>query len=399
MKNGIYIAGGGKDAGKTTISLGLVSYFKKIFQDDVAFMKPLGQKSTIVDGSSVGQDSYLLDNAMELGIPVKYTAPFSTSSGAAEKFIKTGEPADLKKNIRKSYNYLSSKYKAVVVEGTGHPGVGSVFNLSNAEVASMLGIPVILVLNGGIGSTIDRFSLCIEPFRNKKVKLLGVIINKILPEKEEKVKSILSEWFGSIGVPVLGYVPYLNTLSSPSLGVLSREMGAETLYLNEELNMKSVTGFNSAFGNSEEVLKMIAAEPERALVASVGRADVIESVLARKLSGVFSDGPSAMILCGKDEIDDWIIEACKKAELPLFRSNAPFERTVKKIHHKIFKVEPGESKKIGNIVELIGSSVDMDKIKDLLNEPFKKDESDEGSIIGKVLSTPFRILAKLFKRT
>ncbi|MCK5220638.1 MAG: AAA family ATPase, partial [Candidatus Aminicenantes bacterium] len=325
--------------------------------------------------------------------------PFSTSSGAAEKFIKTGEPADLKKNIRKSYNYLSSKYKAVVVEGTGHPGVGSVFNLSNAEVASMLGIPVILVLNGGIGSTIDRFSLCIEPFRNKKVKLLGVIINKILPEKEEKVKSILSEWFGSIGVPVLGYVPYLNTLSSPSLGVLSREMGAETLYLNEELNMKSVTGFNSAFGNSEEVLKMSAAEPERALVASVGRADVIESVLARKLSGVFSDGPSAMILCGKDEIDDWIIEACKKAELPLFRSNAPFERTVKKIHHKIFKVEPGESKKIGNIVELIGSSVDMDKIKDLLNEPFKKDESDEGSIIGKVLSTPFRILAKLFKRT
>ncbi|MCK4890296.1 MAG: AAA family ATPase, partial [Candidatus Aminicenantes bacterium] len=246
MKYGVYIAGGGKDAGKTTISLGLVSYFKKVFKDDVAFMKPLGQKSTIVDGSSVGQDSYLLDNAMELGIPVKYTAPFSTSSGAAEKFIKTGEPADLKKNIRRSYNYLNSKYKIVVVEGTGHPGVGSVFNLSNADVASMMGIPVILVLNGGVGSTIDRFSLCIEPFRSKKVKLLGVIINKILPGKEEKVKSVLSEWFDSIGVPVLGYVPYMNTLSSPSLGVLSREMGAETLYLNKELNMKSVSGFNSA---------------------------------------------------------------------------------------------------------------------------------------------------------
>ncbi|MCK5221969.1 MAG: AAA family ATPase, partial [Candidatus Aminicenantes bacterium] len=190
MGFGVYIAGGGKDAGKTTLSLGLVSYFKKLFPGDVAFMKPLGQKSTIVDGSSVGQDSYLLDNAMELGIPVKYTAPFSTSSGAAEKFIKTGEPADLKKNIRKSFNYLSSKYKVVVVEGTGHPGVGSVFNLGNAEVASMLGTPVILVLNGGIGSTIDRFNLCVEPFRNKRIKILGVIINKILPEKEEKVRSV-----------------------------------------------------------------------------------------------------------------------------------------------------------------------------------------------------------------
>ncbi len=398
MKYGVYIAGGGQDAGKTTISLGLVSYFKKMFPDDVAFIKPLGQKSTIVDGTSVGQDSYLLDNAMELGIPVKYTSPFSTSSGAAEKFIKTGEPSDLKKNIRRSYKYLNSKYKVVVVEGTGHPGVGSVFNLSNADVASMLGVPVILVLNGGIGSTIDRFSLCIEPFRNKKVKLLGVIINKILPEKEEKVKSVLSEWFDSIGVPVLGYVPYMNTLSSPSLGVLSREMGAETLYLNEELNMKSVTGFNSAFGNTEEILKMIADEPNRALVVSAGRLDVIESVLARKLSGVFSDGPSAMILCGKNEVDKWIIEACKRAGLPLFCSNAPFERTVKKIHHKIFKVEPGESKKIENIIELIGSNVDMDMIEGLLKDPDKNEEGDEGSLIGKVLFAPFRIIEKLLKR-
>ncbi len=124
---------------------------------------------------------------MDLGIPVKYAAPFSTSSGAAEKFIKTGEPSDLKKKIRRSYNYLNSKYKYVVVEGTGHPGVGSVFNLSNADVASMLDIPVVLVLNGGIGSTIDRFSLCVEPFRSRKVKLLGVIINKVLPEKMDKV--------------------------------------------------------------------------------------------------------------------------------------------------------------------------------------------------------------------
>lgn len=394
MGFGVYIAGGGKDAGKTTLSLGLVSYFKKLFPGDVAFMKPLGQKSTIVDGSSVGQDSYLLDNAMELGIPVKYTAPFSTSSGAAEKFIKTGEPADLKKNIRKSFNYLSSKYKVVVVEGTGHPGVGSVFNLSNAEVASMLGTPVILVLNGGIGSTIDRFNLCVEPFRNKRVKILGVIINKILPEKEEKVRSVLSEWFGSIGVPILGFVPYLNTLSSPSLGVLSREMGAETLYLNEELNMKSVTGFNSAFGNTDEVLKLIADEPDSALVVSAGRADVIDAVLARKFSGVFSNGPSAMILCGKGEIDKWIIEACKKAGLPLFSSNAPFERTVKRIHHKIFKVEPGESQKIDDIIALIHSRVEMDKINELLSEPEERG-TDGGSIIGKVLSTPFRIFEKL----
>ncbi|MEN8221891.1 MAG: AAA family ATPase [Acidobacteriota bacterium] len=397
MKYGIYIAGGGKDAGKTTLSLGLVSYFKEHFPGEVAFTKPLGQKSTMVDGSSVGQDSYLLDTAMDLGIPLKYAAPFSTSSGAAEKYIKTGEPSDLRKNIRRSFNYLNSKYKYVVVEGTGHPGVGSVFDLGNADVASMLDIPVVLVLNGGIGSTIDRFSLSIEPFRNRKVRILGVIINKVLPEKIDKVRSVLSEWFGSIEVPVLGFVPYLNTLSSPSLGVLSREMGAETLYLNDELNTKSVTGFHSAFGNTDEVLQIVEKEPGSALVASAGRRDVIEAVLARRLSGALQDGPSAMILCGKTGIDNWVIEGCRKAGLPLFRSDAPFERTVKKIHHKIFKVEPGESQKIGNIVELIRSHVDMDMIKERLSNPDVSIDTGE-SIISRVLSSPFRIFGKLLGR-
>ena len=48
----------------------------------------------------------------------------------------------------------------VVYEGTGHPGVGSVVDLSNAEVAKQLESEVILVLEGGIGNTLDRLSLC-----------------------------------------------------------------------------------------------------------------------------------------------------------------------------------------------------------------------------------------------
>ncbi len=396
MGYGIYIAGGGKDAGKTTISLGLVSYFKEIFPKDVSFIKPLGQKSTMIDGSSVGQDSYLLDNAMELGIPIKYAAPFSTSSGVAEKFIMTGEPADIRKRIRKSFNYLNSKFKIVVVEGTGHPGVGSVFNMSNADVAAMFGIPLILIINGGIGSTIDRFNLCIQPFRNKRVRLLGVIINKILPEKEGKVRTVLGEWFKSEGIPVLGYIPYLDTLSSPSLGVLSREIGAEKICLNDDMDMKSITGFNSAFGNTDEVLKMVYDDPNSALLSSLSRREIIEAVLARKLSGAFSGGPSALILCGKGEIDEWIIGACNKSGLPLFRSNAPIQKMVKRINHKIFKVEPGESKKIKDIVDLIHLHVDMDLIRKLLIES-RNQVYDEKGILNRILSSPFKFLGKFLK--
>ena len=39
----------------------------------------------------------------------------------------------------------------VIIEGTGHAGVGSVFNLSNAQVARRLNAKVIIVAAGGIG--------------------------------------------------------------------------------------------------------------------------------------------------------------------------------------------------------------------------------------------------------
>ena len=47
----------------------------------------------------------------------------------------------------------------VVVEGTGHAGVGAVVDLSNARVAAMLDAPVIIVSEGGIGRPIDEIVL------------------------------------------------------------------------------------------------------------------------------------------------------------------------------------------------------------------------------------------------
>ena len=42
---------------------------------------------------------------------------------------------------------------------TGHCGVGSVLGWNNARVAATLGVDVVLVANGGIGSTFDDLAL------------------------------------------------------------------------------------------------------------------------------------------------------------------------------------------------------------------------------------------------
>ncbi len=60
MTRGLYIAGSGKDAGKTTLCLGLAGLLGDMVPGGISFYKPMGRKVTEVDGDSVGQDSLFL---------------------------------------------------------------------------------------------------------------------------------------------------------------------------------------------------------------------------------------------------------------------------------------------------------------------------------------------------
>lgn len=51
--------------------------------------------------------------------------------------------------------------------------------LNNADVASLLGLDVLLVANGGLGSTYDVLTLNQNLFHSRGVKVCGVILNKV----------------------------------------------------------------------------------------------------------------------------------------------------------------------------------------------------------------------------
>ena len=216
LTKGVYIAGSKMNAGKTTLSLGLTSYFNSTLENGSAFIKPIGQKTMTVEGMNISDDSYLINTVLGLDSSISDTTPFTAGSGMAEQFIREGKSAELKRSIKRSYKNLSKTSDLVVIEGTGHPGVGSVFGMCNATVASFLSAPVILILDGGIGSTIDKFTLDASLFRNMNVPILGVVINRIRLEKMEKVKRYLSIWFSENDIPVFGYIPFVSDFARPS---------------------------------------------------------------------------------------------------------------------------------------------------------------------------------------
>jgi len=390
---GIYLAGADKDAGKTTLSLGLLATLNERLGRGAAFMKPIGQKSAQLDGTAVGQDSYLIEKALHLGLSLRYTAPFVASSGSAEDYLATGKPGYIARRILRAYHRLAAKHDLVVVEGTGHPGVGAVFDLSNAAVAAQLGTPVLLIIDGGIGSTIDRFTLCRALFQQENVPILGVIMNRVLPAKMDKVRAAVEPWFRRQDVPIFGWIPYNSALTKPSLGVLNRELKAETLHLANG-GEAIIADYVAAFENVETVMKEVVAKPDSILLVHHTRGDVMDALLARKLAGTLETGPRAVILCGTtpDAVSsgkNHMAEACQKLGISLFQTDYSPGRIASMMHHKIYKVEPEESVKIREIIKLVGEHVDVDAILERL-EILPGGPRRKGSIFRKLLALPWR---------
>ena len=67
----------------------------------------------------------------------------------------------------------------LLIEGTGHAGVGAVIGLSNAVVASMLGAPAMIISEGGVGRPIDEIVLNASLFAAHGVEVAGAIVNKV----------------------------------------------------------------------------------------------------------------------------------------------------------------------------------------------------------------------------
>ena len=181
IKN-IFLSSIYQNAGKTSISLGLY----KILQErkiKTAFMKPIGQEYVHVGEINIDKDSYLIGEVFHTKKRFRAMSPVTIGRGYTEKYIFNPHKDKIEEKIVRAYKDLIKGKEAIIVEGTGHAGVGAVIDFSNADVARLLGAKVIIIGEGGIGKSIDEIVLNKALFDLRGVEVLGVIVNKVMPEK------------------------------------------------------------------------------------------------------------------------------------------------------------------------------------------------------------------------
>ena len=228
MPKQLFVAATRQNDGKTMVSLGLFHAFQKRFSK-TAYMKPVGQQYRVIDGKKIDKDAVLISTIYHLQDNLQDMSPIAVPRGFTTEYIESGNRDKLVSKLMTSQESLAKNNDFILYEGTGHAGVGSVFDMSNAAVAKLVGSKVVLVGIGGIGSSIDELMLNKASFDQQGVDVIGVIINKVREEKYDKISGLVRKALARHNLPVFGVIPLVNMLSWPSILELKEDLNAELL--------------------------------------------------------------------------------------------------------------------------------------------------------------------------
>ena len=364
LKN-LYVAATSQHVGKTTSTLGIAAGFKKA-NINTGYCKPVGQRHIELKGSVVDKDAVLFADLLKLDIEPTIHSPVIIGKGATTKFLQDPEKYDLKKLILSSSQTLSENHDAVIYEGTGHPGVGSVANVSNADVAKLLDARVIMVVEGGIGNTIDRLNMSMGLFREADVPIIGVIINKVIPDKMDMVKEYVGKWLDRKNLKLLGVVPYDNTLGYPLLWTISNSINGTFEYFSER-------GFNKI----ENILPGSVVDPLLLQKSSDNLLVVSSRVLGKAIntvkeisesSGLEKTPLSGIIVTGEGNVSKTCKQYIEEHNIPVVRTMLDTYGVVIKISKLEVKIIRRTPWKISKAIEIINDNVDIKEMIRLLRE-------------------------------
>jgi len=357
----IYVAATRQDTGKTTTSLGLFSYLQKSFSN-IGFMKPIGQKHVkLKDGSKVAEDVWLFSEYFHLNDPPEFMSPVVIPPGFTKKYIDNRNLKKFEEKIISAFEKLSINKDFVLIEGTGHAGVGSVMDLSNARVAKILDSSVILVSEGGIGKPVDEIVLNNALFQQHGVKVAGVIINKVLPEKIEQVKDYTGRALAWHGLDLIGVLPNVPALSEPALREVCKKTKGKFIsgQIHENFlfaNSVFVSYFYSGLQDKlfPKTLLIASGEQAELLVACAGTAKGSER-LKQLVSGI--------LLVDGVMPKNHILEVLQKENIPVILTDMPAFSATSIVSDLVPKTQPDNPEKISKICKIFEENIQWEKIK------------------------------------
>ncbi len=372
----LYLAATGQNRGKTTAALGLFNGFVQRGLH-AGFMKPVGQRTVIDDGQPADEDAVLMRSTFDLPEPYDAMSPVHIPRGFTKAYIAGEVVEDLGARIDRAHATFRD-HDVLLIEGTGHAGVGAVIGLSNATVAARLGAPAIIVSEGGVGRPIDEIVLNAALFARHDVPVAGAIVNKVDVDAQPGIAGVLARGLAPYGLALLGVLPVRPILSNPTLEMLEEGLHGETLHRGPDLE-RVIDGV--AIGAMEPGHMLERVGPGTLVIVPGDREDVILTLTTAHLMGIpraasieelrqpslqlsigHEGAAIGLVLTGGYRPRPAVLAAIRRADLFALLVREDTYTVASEVHDLLVKTHPADVEKIELIKELVATHLDVDRI-------------------------------------
>jgi len=379
----VYLAATGMNRGKTTFALGLLAAMLDRGLS-TGFMKPVGQRYAIVDETPADEDAILMRSVFAIGDPLEVMSPVHIPRGFTKSFIRGDVVEDLGQRISEAHRRAIEDREALLIEGTGHAGVGSVIGLSNADVAARLGASAVIVSEAGVGRPIDEIVLNRALFARLGVPVVGAVINKVDADAHPSLPDVLRRGLALHDIELLGILPYRPILSNPTLAMLVEQLPGEVLYDGDDMD-RAIEHVAIGAMQPRHVLERIG--PGSLLIVPGDREDVINATVAANRTQLALDreprlfdrlrhrsrfgrtpaDPAAtslagMVFSGGYRPSDRDLAAIRASGLFAYLVEEETYQVASEIHDLLVKTHPADSAKIEEIKRLVAEHFDVESL-------------------------------------
>jgi len=217
-----------------------------------------------------------------------------------------------------------------------------------------------MVVEGGIGSAIDKLNLSLALFREEKVPIIGIIVNKVISDKLDKVRHYVGKWLESQHLSLLGVIPYDKTMAYPVMKTVADAIDGVVTHNHDQLYNK----VEDILAGSLIDLKELKTFNDLLLVVSVrsldGAINKIRSICEMMdkdeapLAGIVATGDGTP---GRECLD-----YIEKHQIPMVRTSLDTYGSVIKISRIEVKINRNTPWKVNRAIELVQQNVDIDAI-------------------------------------
>jgi phosphate acetyltransferase len=367
----IYITAMAPRSGKSLVALGMMEMLAAR-TERVGFFRP-------VIRSDDGPDTQIELMKRRYGLRASHDQMYALTDAEAQAAIAAGDYDEVKKRAVAAYRELERDCDVLICEGTDFSGQAPALDFDiNADLASELGCPVLVVVRGSTAhEAIDGALVARESLKQKGCELFGVMVNRVPIRVLREVTGSLAEQDGERPVYVLPEQP---ELSQPTVAEVAEALGAHPLFEPGEQRKASWAGTSvTVSGASEQLLQRDVADVRVAamnvehfvedladgtlVIVPGDRPEILVASITSTLSSAFPS-VSGIVLTGGHELNPAIRRLLEVAPFPVLEVPSRTYPAAAAVESVRPSITAANERKIAAALRVFESGVDTAELQD-----------------------------------